>query len=82
MAYVEEVVSSGLLGNFGIIFGIGLVVIHMCGITNLGTSYVTPVAPMNLGEWLDIFIRAPFRAIKLRPSQTKTPNDTKLKMRR
>lgn len=58
------IIMGGLLGNFGIMFGIGLVVIHMCGITNLGTSYVTPVAPMNLGEWLDIFIRAPFRAIR------------------
>ncbi|WP_254551512.1 spore germination protein [Brevibacillus sp. MS2.2] len=76
------IIMAGLLGNFGIIFGIGLVVIHMCGITNLGTSYVTPIAPMNLGDWRDVFIRAPFRAIKLRPSQTKTPNDTKQKMRR
>ncbi|WP_238933639.1 spore germination protein [Brevibacillus choshinensis] len=76
------IVMAGLLGNFGMLLSLGLVIVHMCAITNLGASYLSPIAPMNAGDWRDVFIRAPFWAIRKRPSQTKTPNETKLNMRR
>ncbi|RXZ84005.1 spore germination protein [Paenibacillaceae bacterium] len=76
------ILLAGIWGNFGLMFGISIIVIHLSGITNLGTSYLTPVAPLNLGDWKDIFIRAPFWWIKTRPMQTKTPNKVRNKMKK
>ncbi|MCQ6562626.1 spore germination protein [Paenibacillus mendelii] len=76
------IILAGILGNLGLIVGIGFIVIHLAGITNLGTSYLTPVAPMNKMDWLDSFIRGPFYLLRNRPSQTRTTNTVKTKMRK
>lgn len=69
-------------GNMGLVMGIGIIVIHLSGLTSLGAPYVIPVAPMKLSDWSDIFIRAPFSMMKKRPMQTKTPNKIKHKMKK
>jgi spore germination protein len=76
------IVLAGMWGNMGLVVGIGLMIIHLSGLTNLGTSYLTPVAPMNFKDWGDTFIRAPHWMIKKRPSQPRTVNVDKNKMRR
>lgn len=68
------ILLAGMWGNFGIVVGISAIVIHMSGLTSLGTSYLTPVAPFQLNDWKDIFIRAPFSALRLRPTQSSSPN--------
>ncbi|MFC4100860.1 spore germination protein [Paenibacillus xanthanilyticus] len=73
---------AGIWGNFGLMIGIAFIVIHLSGITNLGSSYLTPIAPMNIKDWLDTFIRGPFYSLRTRPSQVKTPNKEKNKMRK
>ncbi|MFH5182175.1 spore germination protein [Paenibacillus sp. TAB 01] len=54
----------------------------MSSMTSLGSSYLTPVAPMKWNDWRDVFIRAPLWMIKDRPSQPKSPNPVKNKMRK
>jgi spore germination protein len=61
--------------------GISLIVIHLSKLTSLNVSYVTPIAPLKFKDWRDVFIRAPFWAIKERPSHSKTSNVIKNKMR-
>ncbi|WP_379130658.1 spore germination protein [Paenibacillus sp. sgz500958] len=68
------IILAGIWGNMGLAMGMSLIVIHLSGLTSLGTSYVIPVAPMKPGDWKDVFIRAPFRMLTKRPSQVKTPN--------
>lgn len=76
------IILSGVWGNMGLVMGIAAVVIHLSGLTSLGTSYVIPVAPMKSGDWKDVFIRAPFSMLRTRPSQVATSNRVKQKNRK
>lgn len=76
------IILAGTWGNFGIAIGITAIVIHMSGLTSLGSSYLTPVAPFQPKDWKDTFIIAPFSFLKNRPTQSKSPNQTKVKMRK
>lgn len=71
------IILTGVWGNMGLVMGIAVVVIHLSGLTSLGTSYVIPVAPMKTGDWKDVFIRAPFSMLRTRPSQSATTNRVK-----
>ncbi|WP_217559073.1 spore germination protein [Paenibacillus sp. GbtcB18] len=68
------VIAAGVLGNFGLMAGIALVIIHLAKLTSLGAPYTMPVAPLKLKDWKDIFIRAPFWSLKSRPSQSLSMN--------
>lgn len=76
------IILAGIWGNFGIVVGIALIIIHLSGVTNVGTSYVTPVAPFYKKDWLDTFVRGPLWALRKRPVLSKTPNMKRNKMRR
>lgn len=76
------IILAGLWGNFGIVVGIAFLIIHLSGVTNVGTSYVTPVAPFYKNDWLDTFVRGPLWALQKRPTLTKTQNLNRNKMRR
>jgi spore germination protein len=65
---------TGVFGNLGLVFGIAAIVIHLSGLTSMGSSYLNPVAPFEPKDWKDIFIRAPFQALKSRPTQSDSPN--------
>ncbi|MCA0755535.1 spore germination protein [Paenibacillus sp. N4] len=75
------IILAGMLGNMGLIMGMALVVIHLSGLTSLQSSYLTPVAPGRFKDWRDVFIRAPFWMLKERPTQSKSPNEMKNKMK-
>lgn len=70
-------ILAGWWGIFGIFVGLSATIIHLSGLTSLGTSYLTPIAPLKPRDWLDVFIRAPFSALKYRPSQSASPNPFK-----
>jgi spore germination protein len=76
------ILLAGIWGNFGLMAGIGYIVIHLCGLTSLGTSYLSPFAPTKWSDWKDVFIRGPFSMLTMRPSQVKTANSKKNKMRK
>ncbi|MNI85060.1 Spore germination protein B1 [compost metagenome] len=75
------IILAGILGDLGIALGVAYIVIHLSGLTSLNTSYMTPIAPNNFSDWRDVFIRAPFWALHKRPSQSKTPNQIKNRMK-
>lgn len=76
------IVLAGTLGNLGLLMGIGLLVIHMAGVTNLGASYLTPIAPAKFIDLLDTLVRGPFWALKTRPTITRTRNPVHTKIKR
>jgi len=76
------IMLAGIWGNFGLAVGVAIVVIHMSGLTSLGTSYLSPMAPFKFKDWTDTFIRAPFSLIGSRPSQVRTSNSTKQRIRK
>ncbi|RED51149.1 spore germination protein [Cohnella lupini] len=76
------IMAAGIWGNFGIAIAITALVIHMCGLTSLGSSYLTPVAPFKFKDWRDTFIRSPFKTLIERPSQSRTKNRIRNKMKK
>lgn len=76
------IILTGIWGNMGLVMGIALIVIHLSSLTSLGSSYLTPVAPMKTGDWKDVFFRAPFSKLTSRPSQVKTANSVRQKNRK
>lgn len=73
---------AGLWGNLGLALGTAWIITHLSGLTSLGASYLNPVAPLRFKDWKDVFIRAPFMFIRERPTQTKSPNPIRQKMRK
>ncbi|MDR6555580.1 spore germination protein [Paenibacillus qinlingensis] len=76
------ILLAGVWGNFGLMLGIAFIVIHLCGLTSLGTSYLSPFAPTKWTDWKDVFIRGPFSTLTSRPDQVRTANPKKNKMRK
>ncbi|WP_237391656.1 spore germination protein [Paenibacillus dendrobii] len=76
------IVLAGLWGNFGLMVGISVIIIHLSKLTSLGSSYITPVAPLEFQDWKDLFIRGPFWMLKERPTQSRTRNKVRQKMKR
>lgn len=76
------IILAGIWGNFGLMIGISLIVIHLTKLTSLGSSYIIPIAPLEVNDWRDIFIRGPFWMLKDRPSQSRTRNKVRNKMKR
>ncbi|WP_238402861.1 spore germination protein [Paenibacillus mesophilus] len=76
------IILAGIWGNFGLAIGISAIVIHMSGLTSLGSSYLTPVAPFQPKDWKDVFIIAPFKFLIERPTQSKSPNPVRNKMKK
>ncbi|GGG63077.1 spore germination protein [Paenibacillus radicis (ex Gao et al. 2016)] len=76
------ILMTGLWGNLGLVMGISAIVIHLSGLTSLGTSYLTPLAPFKFRDWRDIFIRAPFSMLRERPTQSESPNPIRNRTKR
>ncbi|MCR2807084.1 spore germination protein [Paenibacillus soyae] len=76
------IMMAGFLGNLGLLIGMGILMIHIAGVTNLGASYLTPLAPMNKKDWLDTFVRGPFAMLNKRPSEARSVNSTKQKKKK
>ncbi len=55
------ILLSGFLGFYGLMFGLCLLIIHMLRTKSLGHSYLIPVYPLNISDFLGVFIRLPIR---------------------
>ncbi|MGO4540940.1 spore germination protein [Paenibacillus sp. 2TAB19] len=75
------IILAGLLGNLGLMMGLIMIVIHLSGLTSLKASYLSPVAPMKIKDWQDVFMRAPFAWLKERPTISRSPNMRRNKMK-
>lgn len=57
------ILLAGLLGNFGLMFGLAYIIIELSKLNMFGTSFLYPVAPLKPKRWLDLLIRAPLQVV-------------------
>ncbi|WP_082195443.1 spore germination protein [Bacillus testis] len=65
---------SSILGIYGIMIGIVLLLGHLCKLRPFGIPYLTPFAPLRLKELKDTIIRTPIFTMNSRPAETLTKN--------
>lgn len=61
-------ILAGLLGLYGVISGLFILIIHLLSLRSFGVPYMSPVAPQTLRSLKDVFIRAPRWSMNYRPS--------------
>ena len=62
------VVFAGILGAFGIMIGLLILLIHLASLRSFGVPYLSPITPFAAREFLqDVAIRAPWWAMWKRP---------------
>lgn len=61
-------ILSGIMGLFGLILGLLLIISHLCMLRSFGVPYMAPLAPISLTGMLDVLVRAPIEKFKTRPS--------------
>ncbi|MUG23253.1 spore germination protein [Paenibacillus macerans] len=66
---------AAVLGIFGTILFFLLLCSHLTKLESFGVPYVTPVSPLRLRDWKDLFIRAPLTLMKRRPAMLKTTRE-------
>jgi spore germination protein KA len=60
-------IMAGVLGLFGIVIGLLIILIHLSKLRSLGVPYLSPMAPITWDNLKDVLIRAPHWAQGLRP---------------
>jgi spore germination protein KA len=61
-------------GFYGIMLGLMVMTVHLCGLRSFGVPYMSPLAPLNIKNQQDIFVRFPLWAMKNRPPMTAKDN--------
>jgi spore germination protein KA len=59
---------SSMFGFVGIMFSLLFLLIHLCKLESFGTAYLAPIAPLNLDNLKDAFVRIPLWKHNKRPS--------------
>jgi len=59
--------AASVLGFFGIIITILLILIRMASLESFGTPYLSPLSPINRAQMSDTFIRRPWYNNRIRP---------------
>ncbi len=70
---------TGILGIYGLILGLILIVNHLVSLRSFGVPYFSPISPMNFGGMRDAFIRAPLRWLIDRPEELYVSNKKRIK---
>ncbi|RXZ79031.1 spore germination protein [Paenibacillaceae bacterium] len=67
-------ICSGILGLYGLMVAIILILTHLLTLRSFGVPYLSPVAPMMNQEWKDTLVRAPRWQMIMRPHLTGSRN--------
>ncbi|WP_435164846.1 spore germination protein [Paenibacillus glycanilyticus] len=60
-------ILSSYLGVPGILLGLVGMIAHLNGLTSLKQPYLAPVSPFYWRDWVDLFVRGPLHAMRIRP---------------
>ncbi|MEF2968690.1 spore germination protein [Paenibacillus sp. M1] len=71
-------ILSGLLGFYGIVSGVFLLMIHLLGLRSFGVPYMSPVVPGVPQSLKDVFIRAPRWTMSERPASFSGANENRI----
>lgn len=55
------IILTGFWGNIGIVFGMGILIIHLSSLTNLNSPYLLPISPMYSKFFKYSLIRGPIK---------------------
>ncbi|NEW07218.1 spore germination protein [Paenibacillus sp. SYP-B3998] len=58
---------AALFGMVGIVIGLMIIGAHLISMESFGISYGSPIAPIRLSDWKDVWIRVPMWKMKKRP---------------
>jgi len=61
------IILSSILGLYGIMIGLILLLVHLCKLKSFGIPYLSPLVNPNLDDFKDVLIRAPLNLFKSRP---------------
>ncbi|WP_280770167.1 spore germination protein [Salipaludibacillus daqingensis] len=75
------IILAGILGNIGIVIGITVVAFHLATLTSINKPYLTPITPLILKDFKDVFLRAPYWAMTERPNQADVKNKIRTKVK-
>ncbi len=64
-------IVASLFGFVGLTVGLMTLIAHFIALESLGTPYGSPIAPLRLPDWKDLFIRFPEWSIVKRPESTR-----------
>ncbi|WP_217593662.1 spore germination protein [Cohnella sp. GbtcB17] len=59
---------AGSFGLFGVLIGMIPLLLHLVALRSFGVPYLLPIAPLNWGNFKDLFFRMPWRVLKQRPA--------------
>ncbi|MCT4594285.1 MAG: spore germination protein [Anaeromicrobium sp.] len=62
------IILSSMLGILGLVTGLMIIFIHLVSLRSFGVPYLSPLAPMNIRDWQDVFYKVPIWANKKRPT--------------
>lgn len=67
-------ILAGMFGFYGLVIGSLLMAAHLSSIRSFGVPYTSPVMPFTAQDMKDLFIRAPWWAMRRRPRFMSTPD--------
>jgi len=74
MAYTFRLVRvvltlmAALLGLYGLVLGVMLILVHLASLKSFGVSYLSPLAPASYRDWVDNIFLLPYQLRNRRPS--------------
>lgn len=68
-------IAASILGLYGIMLALMLLLSHMVGLRSFGVPYMAPFSPINWSDLKDTLVRVPWQWMKHRPKILK-PGDT------
>ncbi|MFC0274326.1 spore germination protein [Metabacillus herbersteinensis] len=72
------IIGASIMGLYAVLLLLVVMVVHLTSLRSFGVSYLTPVAPLTLGDQDDVFVRFPVWANKKKPSYLKQVRNDKM----
>jgi spore germination protein KA len=72
------IIGASIAGLYGILLLLIFMVAHLVSLRSFGVPYLTPVAPFNMEDQQDVFVRFPNWSNKTRPTYLKTEQNVKM----
>lgn len=66
------ILLSAVIGLYGIMIGLILLLVHLSKLQSFGVPYLAPIVKPSFRDFKDLFIRAPLSSFKERPEYMKT----------
>ncbi|MBZ9632971.1 spore germination protein [Clostridium sp. FP1] len=66
------IIASAIVGFYGIVMGLIILLIHLVRMKSFGIPYLAPAVDTSIADLKDMYIRAPISKLKERPKYMKT----------